>query len=151
MTAVRRFRPENRLRSQIATPGGVLLSDAVAAADKGLDSISESVLSAVDQKLLAIEALALSGAQGATPDAGDRIYTAANEIFAEAGAFGRAALSEAAHSLCSLLANRDKEIPWAAVTVHVQTMRILRQGHVEASDAMCRAVLDGLRKVSART
>lgn len=150
MSTVRRFRPENRLKAKLAAPGGKLVSDALAHAESRLDSISGPVLAAIDQKILAIEALTLAGARGEAPDAPEQIYATSNEIFAEAGAFGRKALSEAAHSLCTLLSRSSESVPWPSVTVHVQTMRILRQQHVESSDTMCQAVLEGLRKVSAR-
>ena len=150
MSTIRRFRPENRLRSKIAAPGGKLASDALAGAEAKLEEIGEQMLSAIDQKIMAIEALTLAGARGEMEGAADQIYAISNEIFAEAGVFGRKALSEAAHSLCTLLARSGETVPWAGVTVHVQTMRILRQHQVESSDAMCQAVLDGLRKVSAR-
>ena len=128
--------------------------DLLRRADVRLESISEVCLSAVDAKIEELNQLSLSrGGQMAFEEAVERIYRLSNEIFAEAGTFGRAALGTAAHSLCEFTwsATADEGALWSAVEVHVQSMRVLRRSDVETSDQMCQAVLDGLRKVAKRT
>lgn len=154
MTGVKKFWPTNRLKQLVAAPGGLCASEAMARAEERLEAISGACLAGIDAKIEEISAL--SSTRGGGSDATrslDRIYQLSNEIFAEGGAFGRAALSTAAHSLCDLTGpghTGDAGV-WEAVDVHVQSMRVLRRSDVETSDQMCRAVLDGLIAVSKRS
>jgi hypothetical protein len=153
MTEVKKFWPKNRLKQLVAAPGGMLASEAIARAEQHLDTISESCLAGIDAKIEELGVLSSSrGGEGEAAATIDRIYQLSNEIFAEGGAFGRAALSTAAHSLCDLTgpgADNEGSV-WEAIDVHVQSMRVLRRSDVETSDQMCRAVLDGLRAVARR-
>jgi hypothetical protein len=154
MTSVKTFWPTNRLKKLVAAPGGMNLDDAVARAEQRLETISESCLAGIDAKIEELSVLSSTrGSDGGVGPTVDRIYQLSNEIFAEGGAFGRAALSTAAHSLCDLTGpgNESDGSVWEAIDVHVQSMRVLRRSDVETSDQMCRAVLDGLRAVSRRS
>lgn len=153
MTGVKKFWPKNRLKELVAAPGGIRASDAVARAEERLETISESCLAGIDAKIEELSALSVARGLEGDGQAIDRIYQLANEIFAEGGAFGRVALSTAAHSLCDLTGpgNENDGGVWDAIEVHVQSMRVLRRSDVETSDQMCRAVLDGLRAVSKRS
>lgn len=153
MTGVKKFWPTNRLKQLVAAPGGICASDAVARADERLETISESCLAGIDAKIEEISALSSARGVGGDGRSLERIYQLSNEIFAEGGAFGRAALSTAAHSLCDLTGpgHEGDGAVWDAIDVHVQSMRVLRRSDVETSDQMCRAVLDGLRAVSKRS
>jgi hypothetical protein len=154
MSAAKRFWPKTRLKTLVSLPGGLSASEAVARAEVGLESVSTACLAAVDDKIDRLVALsAQRGDVANRQDVIDRIYRLSNEVFAESGAFGRAAVSMAAQSLCDLTSGangQDNDI-WNGIEVHVQSMRLLRQGDVESSDEMCRAVLEGLRKVSRRS
>ena len=111
MTVVRKFHPEVRLKQLLQEAGGVTAHTALERAEGNLDAIREQSLSAVDAKIEALSAMART-AQQPGPD----IYKLANEIFAEAGAFGLVELSAAAHSLCSLMAAAEsRSAPRAAI------------------------------------
>ena len=146
MTVVRKFHPEVRLKQLLQEAGGVTAHTALERAEGNLDAIREQSLSAVDAKIEALSAMART-AQQPGPD----IYKLANEIFAEAGAFGLVELSAAAHSLCSLMAAAEsRSAPRAAVQVHVDAMRALRSPGVAGDKAARGAVLAGLRGLAAR-
>ena len=68
------------------------------------------------------------------------------------GMFGEPELSEAAYSLCEMIGNRADRVPlsWDAVNVHISSMRLLRQSAGDTDAAGRQAVLQGLRKVTAR-
>lgn len=147
MTNVRRFHPEVRLKKLLAEPGGMTAGEAIERADAKLEEIRGDCLSAVDDKLTELSALVKSD----QPERGARMYRCANEIFAEAGTFGLAELSAAAHSLCSLLARtEDTKVPEASVKVHIDAMRALRNPDVAGNKAARAAVLSGLRGLALR-
>lgn len=147
MTVVRRFQPEVRLKKLLAEPGGITAAQALERAGQGLDDIRAASLTAIDEKLERLAALAGS-------DQSDRValmYKCANEVFAESGAFGLIELSAAAHSLCSLLSAADAaHPPTAAVLVHIDAMRALRRPDVSGDKAARAAVLSGLRGLAKR-
>ena len=147
MSVVRRFYPEARLKQVLAEPGGITVSQAVERANRGIESVRESCLTAIDDKLTSITTHSRSDDRGA----GAEIYRFANEIYAEAGVFGLTELSQAAHSLCQLMSNADEErLPREAVLVHIDSMRALRRPDVAGDQAARAAVLKGLRTVVER-
>jgi chemotaxis protein histidine kinase CheA len=147
MSVVRTFHPEVRLKKLLVEPGGMKAGDALYQATERLDDIREDCLSAVDAK---IEALTLR-AQSEDETRLEDIYRTANEIFAEAGAFGLGELSAAAHSLCSLVATGAKtRAANAAISVHIDAMRVLRNPDIAGDAAARAAVIAGLRGLGAR-
>lgn len=147
MSVVRRFYPEVRLKQVLAEPGGISVAQAVERANRGIESVRESCLSAVDDKLTSITTLSRSE----DAKAGADIYRYANEIYAEAGVFGLTELSQAAHSLCQLMSSAEEDrLPREAVLVHIDAMRALRRPDVAGDQAARMAVLKGLRTVVER-
>ncbi|MBL8536675.1 MAG: hypothetical protein JNM59_04665 [Hyphomonadaceae bacterium] len=147
MTSVRKFHPEVRLKKLLAESGGITAGQALDRANEGLESIREDCLAGVDEKLTQLTQLAASS----EAERGKQMYRCANEIFAEAGAFGLAELSAAAHSLCSLLSNvEDDRLPSSAIKVHIDAMRALRRPDVSGNAAARAAVLSGLRGLAKR-
>lgn len=140
--AVKMFHPPNSLRDLAGRPGGLSIEDALAGAEKGLDSIREECIAAIDAKIEGIARLL-------TAEGGDReaAYRLANEVFSESGAFGLSALSQAAYSLCSLLCSPSGAKCQSSLRVHVDALFALRGPGDERSRA---AVLAGLNAVSAR-
>lgn len=146
MTVVRKFQPEVRLKKLLDEAGGIRVQEALDRADKGIEDIREHCLNGIDQKIERIAEL-IAGGQGEY----ERCYVLSNEIFAEAGTFGLAELSVAAHSLCSLLSAQDRSrVPVSAVRVHIDSMRALRTPAVAENKAMRGAVLAELRKLTTR-
>ncbi|MEZ5957220.1 MAG: hypothetical protein R3C27_08435 [Hyphomonadaceae bacterium] len=146
MTAhVRKFYPEVRLKKLVGGDRGILVSDALTRAEAGVDSIRDRCLDAVDDK---IERLLLC----TSLDSVDECYALANEVYAEAGAFGLQELSAAAHSLCTLISGSgvEKQIILTAIKVHVDAMRALRRPEVAGSPELRSAVISELRSLAAR-
>ncbi|HYD87198.1 MAG TPA: hypothetical protein VEA80_06975 [Vitreimonas sp.] len=148
---VRTHRVENRLSQAISIPGGVTVSEAIEQAAQGVEELRAECMAALDAKIAEIEAATVSGAFDGNPADMARIYTLANEILSEAGAFGLSELSEAGRSLCELTSNwRDGGIGGEPIRVHVAAMKSLRRWDIESNTSLRMAVLDGLRQVTAK-
>ncbi len=147
MTIVRNFTPDVRLKKMLAEPGGVSVARALERATGNLETIRETCVAAIDAKVEQMAMLAQSQDQGRL----DAIYRVSNEVFGEAGTFGLAELSVAAHSLCSLLSTADQaKVPLAAISVHLDAMRLLRKPEMAGDAAARGAVLAGLRGMTKR-
>ena len=150
MSLVRRISTPNRLAQFVNTADGVPLAEALARADANLEEIRPPSVAHIDALLAALPARA-----SAEPHAGEveGLYGTAKELAGLAGVFGLEALGRAAYSLCELLDIQRAGGGWsaAAVTVHLEGLRLLRQ---EDSGALTpeaiSAVLAGLDKVVAR-
>ncbi len=147
MTIVRKFTPDVRLEKMLAEPGGVSVARALERATGNLETIRETCVAAIDAKVEQMAMLAQSQGQGRL----DAIYRVSNQVFGEAGTFGLAELSVAAHSLCSLLSTADQaKVPLAAISVHLDAMRLLRRPEIVGDAAARGAVLAGLRGMTKR-
>lgn len=150
MSVVTRLRPVNPLAGLIDKPGGLRVSDAVAAAEANLESVRDAALERLDAILVEMDACA-AAAPGCEAAAVDTLYRLSNEVVGVAGVFGYPHMGEAAYSLCDLLdASRAAEA-WraSAVGVHLRTLRLLRQQGGPSADATtCQAILEGLRQVA---
>lgn len=147
MSVVRRFFPEVRLKRLLGTGGGIRVEDALAGAERQLDTIRAACLAGIDTKIERVSALAAGGAANAH----EQCYVTSNEIFAEVGVFGLSELSAVAHSLCSLLSAPDRsKVPQAAIKVHVDAMRVLRTPSVAQHQQIRQAVLSELQALARR-
>jgi hypothetical protein len=150
MSTVRRHAVPNRLAHFVNTADGITLAEALARADAKLEEIRPPSLERIDE---ALAALGVRAPATPEPVEVDRLYRLANELAGTAGVFGLAGLGRAAYSLCELLDAQRGAAAWnaAAVTVHLEGMRLLR---AEDSGALAppavAAVLAGLDKVVAR-
>lgn len=150
MSVVTRLRPVNRLTALVDRPGGLRHSEAIASAEANLEAVRGTALGRLDEILAEMD-----GAAGSVSTydlvAAETLYRLSNEIVGLAGVFGYAHMGEAAYSLCDLLDAARAAETWrgAAVTVHLRTLRLLRQqGGPAADGATCQAILDGLRQVA---
>jgi hypothetical protein len=143
MADVKKLYPRNPLRGALNAPGAMTAIEALRHASKNLDAVAEFSMAAVDQKIGALEEMVATC--GDPPDAEERaaFHRIANEIFTEAGAFGHHACSQAAHSLCDLVAGKPARVE--AIGVHVVTMRALRR---EGAPRECETIIAALRKLS---
>jgi hypothetical protein len=151
MTHVRTHQVENRLATAMSAPGGVSAAEAVKRAEQAVEEVRGACMEALDAKIAEIDvATALETFSASAADMA-RVYTLANEILSEAGAFGLMELSEAGLSLCELTAHwRKGGADVAPVRVHVAAMKALRREDVAADQTLRANVLDGLRKVTAK-
>jgi hypothetical protein len=146
---VRKFKPDLRLVKLAAEPGGIRISDALRRADERLAVMRDECVAAIDGQ---IEALA-SFAQSQSADGLKAAHRTANEVFALAGTFGLKELSAAAHSLREMLGHGKVaagSVPWAGVQVHVDALRNLRHPDIRGDQSARIAIVEGLKKVSAR-
>lgn len=149
MSVVRHIPYVNRLAKAISIPGGKRVGQAIEDADANLKTIEVPTLEAVDAFIASIQRLS---ARPEDAEGLSQIYRESNTVIGLAGVFGLKDLSAAAYSLCELIDSRpqDKGVEAKAMTVHVDSLRLLRQG--DAIDpAQRQAMLDGLAKVVARS
>ncbi|HYD88814.1 MAG TPA: hypothetical protein VEA80_15170 [Vitreimonas sp.] len=146
MTLLRSYRPEVRLQQMLARPGGLSIEQALANAQQGVETLRSQCTAAVDATIAKICALTTEGAEKNAKT----IYALADEVFALAGTFDMTDVSKAAYSLCALLASEEGAKKGAAIRVHVEALKALRNPLV-AADANARTkVLEGLVNVSKR-
>ncbi|WP_395646725.1 hypothetical protein [Terricaulis sp.] len=138
------FRPEIRLKKLLKMPGGISVDTALDRAEEGVESLRESGVAAIDEKIGRIAQCARTGAET------EEAYRLANEIFNEAGVFGLVELSQAASSLCKLLSSEEGARNGAAFRVHADTLLALRNPGICGNAANRRAVLAGLHRITER-
>jgi hypothetical protein len=143
MKAVREYFPTVRLKKLMREPGGFPASEALARAERALESIREQCILGIEQKLAELDQI--------KADVGARhiCYRLSNEVFVEAGTFGLDELSEAALSFCVFLdACEASGVPQDGVDVHINAMLALRRPSIAQDAAMKSVVLSELRALS---
>jgi hypothetical protein len=147
MTAARVFKVPNRLAKAVQLPGGRTVAEALRAADRKIESVRETCVATLQDKVARLTAYAERGRSDPS-GALEGLYRTADEIFSVAGAFSLHPLAEAAYGLCDLADRFLTEGPanWQAISVHVNGIRLLSTGAVGDAEA----VLSGLREVRAR-
>lgn len=139
---------QNRLAKLVQKPGGKRIADALAAADAGVQSLSEEGLAELD-RLIAAVAAAVRGELAPGPLG--KVYDQANEIVGIAGLFGFSEVGKAAFSLCDLLDRTEggARCDRRALQVHADTLLLLRLRD-GAADEQTAEILEGLRRVADR-
>ena len=150
MSSVMRVPWENRLSKIVRDPGGVRVVDALAQADKNLESIRGDCIAAVDEHLTEIARIHRESGDQPTVEQKTQIYQLGNDIYGMAGLFGLNQLGEAAFSLCELIDRLGQRSRWSleAIEVHLAALRLFRTPAPGPEGA---AVLQGLHKVTDRT
>lgn len=146
------YEVETKLKTMVNRADGMRVSEAVKKAEANVQAYKETGIASVDQKIEHLVEICKRMRDGVTEADERKVYLLSNDIFDAAGMFGEPELSEAAYSLCEMIGNRAEHVPlsWDAVNVHISTMRLLRQSASNADVAARQAVLQGLRKVTAR-
>jgi hypothetical protein len=150
MSMVRRFVTPNRLTRFVNTPDGIPLAEAIARAEANVAEIKPPSLDYIDELLAEIGPKAPANPSLAEMD---RLYTIANELAGIGGLFDLAGLGRAAYSLCELVDSFRSVGTWnaAAVTVHFEGLRLLRQEETGAlPPEAIRSILAGLDRVVTR-
>ncbi len=149
MSKVKRIAWTNRLEKLLREPGGISVGDALRKAAENLESIRETSLSGLDERLHKIEQLRRDAGRKASAEAKEAIYRLANDIHSIAGVFGLAQLGEAAFSLCELIDRQRAHGRWSpeAVDVHLAAFHIFRRPDDQVDGE---AVLAGLRQITER-
>lgn len=146
MTDVKLHYPKNALRKALNAPGAISGLEALRTASRNLDSIAEFSMQAVDRKIATIETMVAECCDPPSADERAAFHRLANEIFTESGAFGHDACSQAAHSLCDLVAAEGvKGRQVEAIAVHAASLKALRGA---GAPEMRKAIVEGLRKLS---
>ena len=146
------YEPETRLKSMVNRSDGIRVGEAVKKAQANVQSYKATGVASMDEKISQLVEICERMCAGVTEADERKVYLLSNDIFDSAGMFGEPELSEAAYSLCEMIGNRAERVPlsWDAVNVHISSMRLLRQSASDADVATRQAVLQGLRKVTAR-
>jgi hypothetical protein len=146
------YEPETRLKTMVNRSDGIRVSEAVKKAEANVQSYKATGVASMDEKIEQLLEVCNRLRAGLTEADERKVYLLSNDIFDAAGMFGEPELSEAAYSLCEMIGNRAERVPlsWEAVNVHISSMRLLRQSAGDTDAAGRQAVLQGLRKVTAR-
>jgi hypothetical protein len=149
MSQVKRIPWVNRLERLLVEPGGITAGNALRKASENLETVRESSLKALDERLAEIEALRREAGEEASAEIKDAIYRLSNDVYGVAGVFGLHQLGEAAFSLCELIDRMRQRGRWSAqaVDVHLAAFRIFRRPDDEVDGE---AVLAGLHKITDR-
>jgi hypothetical protein len=134
------------ITKQIKAPGGIGVSMAIMRANKAVEGMRGRLLENVDENIAEVEAAA---AVVKTPDDLQRLYDAADQLVAIAGACDLPGVVEAALGLCDLVdwLQQQGKVEKRSLEVHVAAFRLLRATNEPAASG---PVLDGLKKVRAR-
>lgn len=152
MSSVRFLFPENKLAKLLKTPGGKAASEAVRDAQANLDVIRGEGIGVLNGVLSAAEATHKACPKTFDEASLDELYRIACEPIGVAGACGLPAVDTVLTSLCDLLEHFKVNQLWdlVAIQVHLRAFRLLLNEISETEGAGVEAILDGLKKVSAR-
>lgn len=148
MSSVNFIRRPNRLGKMISTPGGRKLSEAVALAQAGIETLRPGLQAEVDD---ALERLRLASERTGR-EAHSDVYACATAIVGAAGLCGLSRVGEVAYNLCELSDRYIEAGIWnaAAIAAHIQTMSVLRMANLPDDSPDAQAVLDGLKTLVRR-
>jgi hypothetical protein len=147
---VRKFRPPNRLAALIKERGGVLVQDAIAAAEAGVESLREASLANLDAALTEIERRYGPGAKNRESECFEDLYVLSSRVIDVSVYVSDAGIDRAAVSLCDLVdvCAEAKAWRWDAVDVHLNALRLLRANGADLPADQREAMLQGLYQVS---
>jgi hypothetical protein len=136
-----------RLAGLVNRPGGITVSEAVAAAETNLATIRDRGLEEITAIMLRIQGL--GERLRVQPDAALQmdLYTASNSLVGIAGVFGLGGLGEVAFSLCNLLDRLRAANLWSfpSVQIHLDSMRLAQTGTL--TEAEMTSIATALRQV----
>ena len=135
------------LTKQIKEPGGIGVSMAIMRANKAVEGMRGRLLETADGHIAEAEA-AMAAVDG-TPETLQRLYDAADQLVAIAGACDLPGVVDAALGLCDLADwfQQKATLDRRSLEVHVAAFRLLR---LTTEPAAREPVLDGLKKVRER-
>ncbi|HVZ98846.1 MAG TPA: hypothetical protein VG841_00875 [Caulobacterales bacterium] len=140
------YRPKLQIYEILDKPGGVAVEQALQRAEEALEQHRASATHAIRESVTRLEAIVRE--RGA-PDP-EQVYAQAGFVLDIAGVY-MPALCRASQSLCELV-HRLRALgkwDWAAVAVHVSSMRLLLEMR-DGMEGAVQSVLDGLAAVVAK-
>ncbi|HEY3798002.1 MAG TPA: hypothetical protein VGL58_06570 [Caulobacteraceae bacterium] len=143
----RLFKVENRLAAVVIRPGGRSIAETIQRADKRVQKLHGELREGLPAMVAQLAALA-DGRNDNPKLTLDRLYEAANHLFAIAAAVGLESLAGAAYGLCDIVdAFRDTGAAnWQAIAVYLDGIKLMSVQETTEAD---QAVLRGLRKLGA--
>ncbi|ALL12261.1 hypothetical protein [Caulobacter henricii] len=152
MTVARKFHPTNRLAKLIKTKGGMLVRDAIIAAEEGVEGLREASLVVLDETLAEIELRFGASASNRQAERFEDLYRLTMRLIDVSTFVSDAGVDQAAVSLAGV-ADHCAEVGawrWNAIDVHLDALRLLRSVGAELPAADRQAMIDGLYRVSHR-
>lgn len=144
---MKRYMVPNRLSVLVMRDGGLWRAEAIAAAERNVESIRERSLAALDG--LVEEICAAAAPELALDPYCDRLERIANQIITLSGTYGLFHLCDAAKRLCDLLTIvRDRrELLRPPLEVHLSAIRLFAPHNPPPADESARSILRQLEKV----
>ncbi|MES1158378.1 MAG: hypothetical protein ABUL42_00640 [Terricaulis silvestris] len=140
------YRPKLQIYEILDRPGGITVEQALLRADAAMGQHRDKAIEALRESVERLEQIVRERDLAHM----DEVYERATFVLDIAGIF-QPALCRAAQSLCELVHRLRgvKKWDWAAVHVHVSSMRLLIDME-DAPEESVKAVLDGLAAVVAK-
>ncbi len=149
MSGVRKYRPENKLAKVLGDLDGIRFDHAVQRAAANVAAARGAYETALQIKLDAMAELTKSAALANDVAQVRTLYRLAQDIHTDAGGLGLSDLTEAARSLCDLMATgRGGAKFWAATAVHIEALDALRRPPKDGSARLPADILKGLAQLS---
>jgi len=151
MTVITHTRRKSKLASMIDSAGGLSIGVALAQAGANIEALRAEAMTIVKAEIGRLEAVPPPTGPDDLPVRLDQAYRAATAVIDAAGPFDLSDLCRAAAGLCDLIGASSSrgDFDWRIVAVHAQSMRLLQNLPLEASEVRAR-VLDSLGEVIER-
>lgn len=151
MTVITHARRPSQLFRLINAPGGISVGVALTQARANIETRRAEAMAAVDTQIAILEALAPPADLAEATSRLAEAYRGAAAVIDAAGPFDLKELCQAAEGLCDLIdaAAPNQPYDWRLVTVHAQSLRLLRTLPAEEAAARTR-IMEDLGKVVSR-
>lgn len=143
-------KPINRLARMLKKPGGMTVRRALSNAGLNLEALRNDCLNTIDSTIEEMRAL-LATVPGRELEVAPQLYHLSNSMIGTSGTMRMVELSEAAFSLCETLDRIMQSKKWNSAPVEVHLSAISRLRLVDGNEEICKAIIDGLKRVAART
>jgi hypothetical protein len=148
--SVKTFFPVTRLSELAARPGGISRSDAIAGAQKCIESLRAEGDEILGRSLTELETI-VYGTKGKDLSQEEvlKVLRLADQLVTLSGTFGYTALDTVVRSLCDLtdgMLNTNRG-DFAPIAVHVQSMRLLAPGSPTLPEGGVEKISEELAKV----
>lgn len=138
----------NRLATLVHQPGGLVIDEAIDAANANLELIRGPMVQRIEVMVERMQAIGAVLESDLDAEALDELYTLANSVVGMAGVFGLECLGQVSCSLCTLIDHLRTSTVWdgRALCVHMDSLRLLRPGTMQDL-AQQDAIVAALRRV----
>lgn len=150
MMQVKIHQVKSRLSTHAFKPGGITAMDALKRADAAIEDLRPPCLEDLDTALLSLADRFGRAASGRVSEDYRDLYALASRVIDSSIGLPGSGIERAARALCEFVdvADGPGVRDWAAVDVHIDSLKLLRAAGVAMSKGQREAVFDGLAKLA---